>query len=44
MEWHKEIQQKLDEVQSRLDKLIAQMQPKSRIYAGEPGRPVATDV
>ena len=36
MEWHQEIQQKLDEVLSRLDKLIAQMQPKSRVYADEP--------
>ena len=44
MEWHQEIQQKLDEVLSRLDKLIAQLQLKSRIDADEPGRSVAADV
>jgi len=44
MEWHQEIQQKLDEVLSRLDKLIAQPQPKSRIDADEPGRSVAAHV
>lgn len=44
MEWHQEIQQKLDEVLSRLDKLLAQMQPKSGINADEPGQPVVADV
>ena len=44
MEWHQEIQKKLDEVISRLDKLFAQLKPKSSINADEPGRPVATDV
>lgn len=44
MEWHKEIQQKLDDVLFRLDKFIAEPQPKFRIYAAALGRPVATDV
>ena len=44
MEWHQEIQKKLDEVLSRLDKLIAQPQPKFRIDADEPGQLVAADV
>lgn len=44
MEWHEEIQQKLDEVLSRLDKLLAQLQPKSRADADEPGRSVAASV
>ena len=44
MEWPQEIQKKLDEVISRLDKLVAQLQPKSRIDADEPGQLVATDV
>ena len=44
MEWHQEIQKKLDEVISRLDRLIAQLQPKSRIDADESGQLVAADV
>ena len=44
MEWHQEIQQKLDEVISRLDKLLARLQPKLCMNADEPVQIVAADV